>query len=189
MQVGYTPLMCAALKGQAGVVRDLIKLGCSTAAVDNVNLVVTLACDPRRTEYSPLCVQDNWTALHHAASSGDVAVVRVLLEGKASRKAVNADGKTARQIAAADVRPPAWSVRFHKGWQRSAVPPQDHEAVVTLFRQWSMFEGDSDDDEPAADAEWTQRHNETPLRLPCPALWYGSGGPSGKWVALAWAYG
>ena len=33
--------------------------------------------------------QDGWTALHHAASDGDVVVVRALLEGGASRKIKN----------------------------------------------------------------------------------------------------
>ncbi len=52
-----------------------------------------LAAEPARC--SALCgwvgraVQDGWTALHHAASDGDVVVVRALLEGGASRKIKN----------------------------------------------------------------------------------------------------
>jgi len=72
--------------------------------------------------------QDGWTALHHAASDGDVVVVRALLEGGASRKIKNEDGKSARKVAA----------------------EAGNESVVTLFRQWSLFEGDSDVRFPAS---------------------------------------
>ena len=43
-------------------------------------------------------VQDDWTALHHAASGGDAIGVRALLEAGASRAFKNADGKSARQV-------------------------------------------------------------------------------------------
>ena len=69
-------------------------------------------------------VQDDWTALHHAASGGDAVAVRALLEAGASRAMKNSDGKSARQVAAME----------------------EQEQVVSLFRQWTMFEGDSDED-------------------------------------------
>ena len=38
VQVGYTPLICAAVKGQTNVLKDLLKLGCDPNVVDNVRL-------------------------------------------------------------------------------------------------------------------------------------------------------
>lgn len=53
-----------------------------------------------------------------------MAVVRALLESGASRSRKNAEEKT------------AWEVAKLAG----------KETVVTLFRQWSLFEGDSDEE-------------------------------------------
>ena len=97
--------MCAAIKGgRATVVRELIKLGADVNKQDNVRaLPVPTAASSLSTRLvspdvarwsvrrSRVCgaFQDGWTALHHAASDGDVVVVRALLEGGASRKIKN----------------------------------------------------------------------------------------------------
>jgi ankyrin repeat protein len=91
-KVGYTPLICAAVKGQSDVIKDLIKLGCDANVVDNVRLSLQAATDCYVNELMlVLCAgtQDNWTALHHAASGGDVTTVRALLEAGASRAIKN----------------------------------------------------------------------------------------------------
>ena len=43
LQIGYSPLICGALKGQAEVVRDMVKLGADKDLVDNVRTGVS-AC-------------------------------------------------------------------------------------------------------------------------------------------------
>ena len=98
--------------------------------------------------------QDGWTALHHAASDGDVVVVRALLEGKASRKPKNEvrapPDLGLRSAAHVAHRPPT---RLQEGKSaRKVATEAGNEAAVTLFRQWSLFEGDSDEDEDPADA-------------------------------------
>lgn len=59
----------------------------------SVRVLSPTAPEPARTpvRYTHALVtsQDGWTALHHAASDGDVVVVRALLEGGSSRKIKN----------------------------------------------------------------------------------------------------
>ena len=98
--------------------------------------------------------QDGWTALHHAASDGDVVVVRALLEGKASRKPKNevrAPPDLGLRSAAHVAHGPPTRLQEGKS-ARKVATEAGNEAAVTLFRQWSLFEGDSDEDEDPADA-------------------------------------
>ena len=83
-----------------------------------------------------------------------MVVVRALLEGKASRKPKNEvrapPDLGLRSAAHVAHRPPT---RLQEGKSaRKVATEAGNEAAVTLFRQWSLFEGDSDEDEDPADA-------------------------------------
>jgi ankyrin repeat protein len=96
---GRTPMMTAAALGRADVVRALCKLGADVNATDameftplmyaamndraeTVKALLEAGADPKRT-----AVMFSWTALHLAASQGDVDSVRAILAAGADRDA------------------------------------------------------------------------------------------------------
>ena len=98
--------------------------------------------------------------LHHAASDGDVVVVRAL--ERASRKIKNEfahrnSSPTPALATALDVAACAHARVFMCAWRGATLirkanrltkvaTDAGNDTVVTLFRQWTLFEGDSEDD-------------------------------------------
>ena len=84
-----------------------------------------------------------------------MVVVRALLEGKASRKPKNevrAPPDLCLSSAAHVAHGPPTAFAQEGKSARKVATEAGNEAAVTLFRQWSLFEGDSDEDEDPADA-------------------------------------
>jgi ankyrin repeat protein len=85
--VGHTALWFACDRGNVTVARALLE------ATADPNLA------PAKTEGGVVPVSDGDTALHRAVRVGGVELVKLLLRYQADRKAVNAEGKTALDVA------------------------------------------------------------------------------------------
>ena len=106
-----TPLLAACRSGSAPIVRLLLKHGASLRAVDDEkhgaflnaamkghpDVCMALAehgCDVNVTDPAT-----GFTALHHAATNGDLALAKALISLGAKRSLKDLDGRTARDLA------------------------------------------------------------------------------------------
>ena len=109
---GWTPLHLAAFFGHREVAQLLLQRGADVAARSRNatgNLPLHAALAGRRFDIAQLLVmhdsnvniqdQYQWTALHHAAYSGNMTIVELLLTNGAKLDVKNNKGQTPRQIA------------------------------------------------------------------------------------------
>ncbi len=117
---GVTPLMTAAVNGQAGMARQLLDKGANVAALDRVQKnAMTYAAGTGHTEIVMLLMakgvdpnalyNNDLTALMWAAGYGKTATVKALLAAGANPRLRDNRGKTAADIARRNISAkPRW---------------------------------------------------------------------------------
>ena len=110
-KLGWTALALAAVKGYTEVAEVLLDAGADQGVRDAYGWTPLMrAVDRRRTDVVRLLLaspgadlairqEDDATALHIAAATGDIEIVKLLVTHGADRAATNHSGNTAAQIA------------------------------------------------------------------------------------------
>lgn len=110
-KLGWTALALAAVKGYTDVAEVLLGAGANQGVRDAYGWTPLMrAVDRRRTDFVRLLLEspgadlavrqeDGATALHIAAATGDLEIVRLLVEHGADRSAENRHGNTAAETA------------------------------------------------------------------------------------------
>jgi len=107
---GETPLQCAAIKGNLGLVRKLLRLGADPDSQDNAGWTpLHEACNRGNDAVAKLLIMGGAsinvpgmfkeTPLHDASRNGHHKVVKLLLNSGADKEALNAERKTPLQVA------------------------------------------------------------------------------------------